>query len=318
MNQFQSREVLKHALNLWWLRPENALALASYVINGVDLTPKNGEITADYACGDGVNTFFKCGGRFTEDFDLFIAGAGQQKTSDVAAKDIDVFDYYDQAYRPVIEQRPAKGVTYGTDHKENLLKKAETLGFYQSLHLADLRDEVKGIEDGSIDKVYCNSLYWVAETDVALQAMKRKLKPSGVMVVDVFTTEKKELDWGKLMPDTPDLWQQLLNRGRQATNPGLRDEISWEALFSGCGLEIVESRDILPASLAHIWNLGMRPIFPVLNKLAANLSGDNRMEIKQEWVEVFTELLLPVLDYPELFGKDQRHYRMQYVLQQMA
>ncbi|QKI89567.1 hypothetical protein [Thiomicrorhabdus xiamenensis] len=307
-------QVLEDALNLWWLRPENALALASYVVHGVDLKPTQGQKAADFACGDGVNTFFKCGGRFAPEFDLFLAGIGSQSTKDVAAKNVDLFDHYDEQYFPKVNVKPEVYYAVGTDHKQNLLKKAQHLDFYEALHLADLRDNVQAIASHSLDKIYCNSLYWVAETDVALKQMQDKLKPDGEMIIDVFTTEKKQLDFGKMFPSTSSEWQEMLNRGRQATNPGLRSEEGWRELFEAAGLEVVEQRNIFPASIAHIWNLGLRPIFPMLNKMAASISPQNRQEIKAEWVGVFKELLFPVLMAPEAFSQDQAKYRLQFVL----
>lgn len=313
-HKLPAAQVLHDALNLWWLRPENALALASYVVHGVDLTPYPGKSYADFACGDGVNTFFKSGGRFHGDFDLFLAGIAPGKTQDIAQAHVDVFDFYEDSYAPKIITRPGGQYALGTDHKDNLLKKAQHLDFYQDLYLADLGDEVPAIADESLDLIYCNSLDWVAETQQALSAMAQKLAPQGRMVIDVFTSEKKALHWGQLFPRTSSSWQELLNPGRQETNPGLRDEKGWEALFAQQGLEINEKHNILPAAITHVWNLGLRPIFPMLNKMVAQMDHSNRQDIKTEWVGVFSELLLPLLEQPQDFALDRRHYRVQYVL----
>jgi len=307
-------QVLEDALFLYWLRPENALALASYVIHGKDLAPKQNLKYADIACGDGINTFFKCGGRFAKSFDLFLAGISDAKARLIADQNIDVYDVYDDSYAPIVINRPKYDYFLGTDHKTSLLKKAEHLKYYSNLLVKDLREDLPEVDDASLDLIYCNSLYWVKETGVALQSMKKKLGPGGVIILDVFTTNKKKLDWGKLYENTPESWQALLNRGRQQTNPGLRDEKGWESLFKANNMYVAETQDILPASLAHIWNLGLRPLFPVLNKIASYCTPENRMEIKEEWVEIFKELLLPVLEDPGIFSKDETVYRLQYTL----
>jgi len=309
-----NKNILYDALNLWWLRPENALALSSYVIRGVDLLPKPGENSADYACGDGVNTFFKCGGRFDKNFDVFQSGILKGETKDIALKSVDVFDHFEEDYSPQIIQRPSQKYNFGTDHKNNLLKKAEKLDFYNKLVLVNLEDEVQEINNESLDLIYCNSLYWVKRTDLALQHMVKKLKNNGKLIIDVFTVNKKSLDFGHMFPFSSPEWAEMLNRGRQATNPGLRSERGWDDLFGSAGLDIMDKRDILPPAISKMWNVGLRPIFPMINKMSSRLNAVDRIEIKEEWVEVFTDLLLPILEDAELYSTDINHYRIQYVL----
>ena len=314
--KIDSECLLEDALNLYWLWPENALALASYVKYGVDIAPPSPTHKyADLACGDGINTFFKCGGRFSSDFDIFQSTIAEDRTENVVKNNIDVFNYYvDELYNPIVTKYPANKYLLGTDHKQNLLLKAESLDFYQSLLIKDLREEIVEIEDISLDLIYCNSLYWIKETSIALEFMKKKLKSNGRIILDVFTDNKKLLDWGKIYPNTPVEWQQFLNRGRQESNPGLRSEKDWENLFKSNNLEVLEKRNILPASLTWTWNLGLRPIFPMLNKMASNLTTEKKLEIKSEWIDVFKTLLLPILETPEEFSQDENSYRLQYVL----
>ncbi len=113
--------LLKPALNLWWLRPENGLALASYVHFGVDIAPEEHMRAADFACGDGITTFFKCGGRFGNDFDVFgkaVAEASQQK---IISQKIDVFDHFNKSYKVDIAKAPKTSFEIGTDLKSNFL-----------------------------------------------------------------------------------------------------------------------------------------------------------------------------------------------------
>jgi SAM-dependent methyltransferase len=308
-----AEEVLRSALNLWWLRPENALALASYVTRGVSLLPGPGERAIEYACGDGVNTFFKCGGRFHPSFDLFQHGIRSEDASTVAERGLDVFDHYEEGYAPAVARRPARGYAAGTDHKEALLRKAGALEFFARLHRVDLREDIPEAE-ASLDLVYCNSLYWVPEPGKSLALMRKKLKPGGRIVLDVFTAEKKGLDYARLFPEMPPAWQELLNRGRQETNPGLQTEAGWERIFQDGGFRIRERRDILPSGLAWIWNVGLRPFFPALQKLAAHVRGASRIEAKAEWVDTWTRLLLPPLQNPEALGQGAR-VRLQYALE---
>ncbi len=308
-----AEEVLRSALELWWLRPENGLALASYVIRGTSLLPAPGEKAIEYACGDGVNTFFKCGGRFDPRYDLFVSGIRSEDAATVAEKSLDVFDHYEEGYQPLIAKHPVHGYAAGTDHKATLLRKASALKFFDRLHEADLTADIPETES-SLDLIYCNSLYWVAQPHQALALMKKKLKPQGRVVLDVFTTAKAQLDFRKALPGLPSYWQEWMNRGRQETNPGLQSPKGWEDVFAGCGFTISEKRDILPAGLTWLWNVGLRPFFPALQKLASHVHGEDRVAAKAEWVDTWLRLLLPLLQNPEALMANTEPYRLQYVL----
>ena len=308
---------LRDALGLWWLRPENGLALASYCLRGVALAPAAGERAADFACGDGVNTFFKCGGRFDFSFDIFGKAVHPASAKEIAEKSIDVFDYEDRSYAPGIKHAPGCRYTYGTDHKKSLLHKAEKLDFYDRLLHVDLRQEAE-IPDESLDLAYCNSLYWVAEASQALELMVRKVRPGGRIVIDVMTAQRKTLRYENLLPTMPADWASLMNRGRQHNNPGIQDEAGWDRMFGIAGMtEIVDKRDIFPTAIAMVWNVGLRPVFPVLNRMAQAIAEEKRLEIKREWVDTMVELLLPVLMMPEHLVPSGPAVRLQYVMQRI-
>ena len=154
------KKILYDAISLWWLRPENGLALASYCINGINIKPLKSKTYADFACGDGVNSFFKSGGRFDFEFDIFKNSVNPQKKLLS-----DKFDYYNTNYKPLIKIRPKYNFTYGTDRKNSLLKKAKKLNFYDKLLLSDLSKENKTLKNEELDFLYCNSLYWVRNVD---------------------------------------------------------------------------------------------------------------------------------------------------------
>ena len=308
------RELLSSALSLWWLRPENALAIASYVHNGYDFAPSTEQRAADYACGDGVNSFFKLGGRFDMSFDVFGVAVRGDSAEDVVKNNIDVFDHYDDSYAPIILKPADARFTYGMDHKPNLLRKARKLDFYDELIEGDLAQDTS-IPDESLDIAYCNSLYWIAEPELAISHINRKLKNGGIAVYDVMTTHRKALQYQHWMPTMPAIWQDMMNRGRDANNPGIRSARDWHAVFESDGTATVEEvRDIFPAAIAYAWNIGLRPIFPVLNRMVESISTETRQSIKAEWVETWTELLLPLLTEPEEFSKAPTRARLQYIV----
>ena len=312
-----ARELLTQALSLWWLRPENGLALASYCLRGVSLAPRPGERAADFACGDGVNTFFKTGGRFDSSFDIFGGAVHAATSREIVEKKIDVFDYADASYSPTVAKRPDCRYAFGTDHKPALLEKAAKLSYYEELLHADLRQEAD-IPDESLDLAYCNSLYWIAGASEAFKLIAKKVKPGGRLVFDVMTQQRTMLSYDTWLPAMPPEWRDLLNRGRQSNNPGICSESEWDLLFKGNGMtEIVDKRDIFPTSIATVWNVGLRPIFPVLNRMAQAIEETRRLELKAEWVETFADLLEPVLQQPEGLMPSGPAVRLQYVMRRV-
>ncbi|WP_420349570.1 methyltransferase domain-containing protein [Pelagibius sp.] len=308
------RSLLSSALSLWWLRPENGLAIASYILYGYNFAPKAGQCAADFACGDGVNTFFKAGGRFDPEFDIFGSAVRHETANQVVGQSIDVFDHFDDSYGPKTVKRPSERFRYGTDRKSNLLQKARALDYYVDLLEVDLAEE-PAIEDESLDIAYCNSLYWIAQPEVAVKHIYRKLKPNGIGVFDVMTTHRRALHFQNLFPTLPADWHDLMNRGRDRNNPGLRSGSDWRALIAACGDIVIEDeRDIFPSAIAQAWNFGLRPLFPVLNRMASGLSLINRKEIKAEWVEIWTRVLLPLLVDPAQFSNNGARVRLQYVV----
>lgn len=310
------RELLQDALNLYWLRPENGLALAAYCLFGTGLTPVKGAVAADYACGDGINTFFKAGGRFGLDFDIFYGGCLNVASEKIVESNVDVFDYDSQSYRPVITRKPDNIFTYGTDHKPNLLKKAAKLDFYENLIMADIRENTP-IGDETLDAVYCNSLYWVCEIKLAIEMIKKKLRPGGIAVFDIFTDRKYELDFKRMYPGADPRWQRLLNRGRIDNNPGLFPEDRWDNLLNENQFRIKEKNEILPAGITRFWNFGLRPLFPVLNRMVQYIDKVEISAVKQDWIAIWTDLLLPLLEQPALFTDDRNRYRLQYVVEKV-
>lgn len=308
------RETLESALSLWWLRPENGLALASYCLAGTDLRPTPGENAADFACGDGVNSFFKCGGRFAPEFDLFGGAVHPATSREIVSQGIDVFAHQADNYNPQIRQRPDRGYQWGTDHKPALLAKARPLGFYQHLLEADLRQPA-AIPAESLDLAYCNSLYWVPDVATAFDHIVDKVRPGGRLVLDVMTDRRSALSFDALLPAMPQAWRDLMNRGRQNNNPGILSQSGWEALFGrNERVEIVGCRDIFPSAIAQIWNVGLRPLFPVLNRMADAIAAERRPDIKREWVEIFADLFEPVLRDPGALMPTGPSARLQFII----
>lgn len=125
------RYFFKEFLNHFWLRPENALLVSLRAESYYNTLTYfgDGKDTIDVSCGDGVFSFITLGGKLSPEFDMFRSVKFGRREGD-----FDHFDYFDEKeYKLKIFKKPDRFYQYGVDWKENLLKKAEKLNFYQQL-----------------------------------------------------------------------------------------------------------------------------------------------------------------------------------------
>ncbi len=280
-------ERLRRFLNAYWLRPENALwmALRSEVLA---TAPWAGPVI-DLSCGDGVFSFLHAGGVFDDGFDVF--GSVKPMTEAGDERD-DIFDHCDDGYRPAIVRPPAYTIDVGTDLKPNLLAKAGKLDLYGELVVHDNNDRLP-FDDGAFQTVYCNAVYWVENVAGLLSEMRRITAAGGRVLLEVkldsilrFTLERHRLVLG-------DRFLDIIGRGRSATWPSLADRATWEARFADAGLRVRRATPFVTRTHAHLWDVGLRPIAPMLIELANGVTPETRTRVKRRWVELMTELCEP-------------------------
>ena len=100
--------------------------------------------------------------------------------------------------------------------------------------------------------------------------------------------------------------------------PTVSTRRDWERRFTRAGLEIVDAEPFVTRTHAHIWDIGLRPIAPLLVRMANALTPETRAEIKRDWTALFMELLDPICrpDF-DLFESRSEPAEMQYVLRRM-
>ncbi len=301
--------LLRRFLQAYWLRPENAfwMTLRSQTLSQTRLDRP----CVDISCGDGVFSFLHCGGAFDPDFDVFTAVGRLDRVRDDHA---DIFDVATDEYRPTILSPPAQTVDVGTDRKQALLAKAARLGIYDRLVEHD-NNRPLPFDDGAFQTVYCNAAYWVNRIDGFLGEMRRIARPEGRIVLQVkldsmrrYTLTDYESTFGRRFLD-------IIGRGRIETWLTVASRQTWEARFARAGLTVESATPFITRTHAHIWDIGLRPIAPMLIRMANALTPATRASIKRDWVELFCELLSPVCDPDfDLFPVHDEPAEIQYVL----
>lgn len=52
----------------------------------------------------------------------------------------------------------------------------------------------------------------------------------------------------------------------------------------------------LSATLISIWDIGMRPIFPILKKMTDEIPQEKKAGLKQEWIKTLEQFALPIIE----------------------
>ena len=289
LSQADSLEaLLRTYLELNWLRPETALwrtadALTIRALGG-------SKFDFDLGCGDGLNSYALAGGRLPLEVDCFI------ETTDVTPEvffsgDVDIYDAPVQHSLSI--PSPPHTIRTGLDHKAHLLERARGLRLYENLVCHDANKSWP-VPDASVTSLFSNVVYWLDDIETALAETARVLRPEGSAVLLLpdprflassparWATER---GWG---------WAEALDRGRAGHVKHVKSEGEWTSLFEAAGLKVTNHMTHLSHRLIEIHEVGLRPISPVLIKMANKLSAVDRAEIKQEWVEYCMALALPM------------------------
>jgi SAM-dependent methyltransferase len=303
------RLLLRRFVQAYWLRPENALwmTLRSLTWSRCPLTHPS----VDISCGDGVFTFLHRGGVFDPAFDVFTSVANLDRAGAVHA---DMFDCVTDEYQPAILSPPVDRIDVGADVKENMLARAQRLDFYRQLVKHD-NNQPLPFEDGTFRTVYCNAAYWIAEIDRFLTELCRITSGDGRIILQVKLDSMLRYTLAECLPILGARFLDIIDGGRSASWPTLASRSTWESRFAAAGLSVQEATPFISPTHAHIWNVGLRPIAPLLIKMTGALTPNTRASIKREWVDLFCELLGP-LCVPDLNlgGAYDEPAEIQYVL----
>jgi SAM-dependent methyltransferase len=280
-------------LNVFWLRPETALwrQLDVLAMRDFDFTGPS----LDLGCGDGVFSFIRAGGQFAKEFDAFRAVGSLDKFFD----NVDVFDHFDAGFRAAMLKAPDYQIDMGFDHKENLLKKANSLGLYKETKVGDANGKLP-FADGSFSRVFSNIVYWLDDPKQVIAEISRVLKPGGRACLMLPNNTLPEFSFYNQLhlKNADPAWAFLerLDRGRFADNiQHAKSAETWNSYVTSAGLKIAVHRRHLSKPIIQMWDVGLRPLFPVLLKMVEQIPAANLPPIKSEWVDIFKLFLEPML-----------------------
>lgn len=285
--------ILYNFLSAYWLRPETALWRTLDVESMKNFQFDSPSL--DLGCGDGTFSFLRAGGEFDKTFDVFMS----VNHLDKFYKNIDVYDSFNDLEVKIIK-KPSYKIDVGVDHKQNLMNKAKKLGLYNDFVLADANNKLP-FDNESFQSIFFNIVYWLDNPENVLKEIYRILKHEGkccLMLPNItylessfyyqlFEKEKKE----------EFKFLELIDRGRIKDNlKVVKTYQEWKKIIEEAGFEIEECVPHLSKTLIQIWDIGLRPIFPMLKRMTQRIDTESLMEIKKDWIDLFLELGQPIID----------------------
>lgn len=278
-------------LSIFWLRPETALWRSIDIRTMGDFRFR--EPSLDLGCGDGLFSFVRAGGRFDITFDAFQSIGNLESFFDK----VDIFDEF-KTLNPIIKKVCDYRINYALDHKMNLLKKAKTLDLYDKFIVSDA-NETLPFADSFFYSIFSNIVYWLNDPSLTFKEIARVLKPKGQCCVMLPNRTFPEFSfyYDLYVKKKDENFQYLdkLDRGRISDNiKHAKSGDEWRQIIEKAGLKIITHRKHLSKTAIQIWDIGLRPLFPMLYKMANNIQREILIEIKKEWLETFKYFLEPI------------------------
>ncbi len=286
---------LKELLNVYWLRPETALwrAVDIEVMKGFNIKGNS----LDFGCGDGVLSFIRAGGQFDNSFDNYQSIGNLDKFFD----NHDVHDTFVEDYSPHITKQADYKFSMALDHKKNLLKKANRLDFYKDYIVHDANQTLP-FEANTFDSIFSNIVYWLDNPQKSFNEISRVLKVGGEVALMLPNSTMPAFSFYNQLyvkSNNQDFeFLKYLDRGRNSSNIKVAKSYEeWATIIKNSGLTIIHHKAHLSKSLMQIWDIGLRPLFPVLLKLVNSVEHNEKLlEIKKEWIEIFMKFLEPLFE----------------------
>lgn len=292
MQVSEATRCLEAHLNVHWLRPESALwdAIASAVVSEVPLASPS----LDLGAGNGLFSFITAGGEFAPEYDWY-----HNADPHGFWEGSDIYDTFVSGPRPEwIIRRPRYQMDCAVDCKPNLLRQADALDFYRETVLADANQRLP-FADGVFATVFSNILCWLEPAEAALREIRRLLRPGGRALLCL--PDPRFFEWCvsyRWRERDSDLLK-LLNRGRSNIIQWVLPYPEFRRLAETVGFSVAWHTTYLSQLTLKVWDIGLRPLSPVLIKMTRALKETDRLSLKAEWISSLRPFLT------ELFEMDR-------------
>ena len=279
--------------NLYWLRPENV----PWDLHVYKIFQKNFKInklsrSLEIGSGTGFNSLLNLNGELNKKFDFFF---NANVKSFYKNKDIYDSKILFNAKINLVSKPAENRFDLVLDLKKNLINKSKLLNISKKYNVFDCNNDIAKF--GRFDFIYTSIIYWLNNPYKSIINIKKSINHNGHFLFTI--PNQNFLKYCKSYTPRGKLWS-LINRGRKKTLKLIIEENLFENWLKKNQLDIVSKNYFLSKKTLEIWDLGLRPISPLLIKMANSLDFDTRSLIKKEWCNN----LMPIvkeLSYEELF-----------------
>lgn len=296
------KEYLRKLLCPLWLKPESALwyaheleSITSFLGTGFT------QPSLEFGCMDGTNSFLILGGEFGLEFDPYSEVTWHGESHVWHSLKDDYFNTYNPQYdRPLdIKAKPVDHFEVGLSWKTAHVVKSSRLGIFDRVVEQDPNQRLQ-FEDASFATIWAPNLYWVEGLPALLKELARVLKPGGRMVTIFPDTSQMKYLFYQYADRTNADWLKDLDRGRAGNAARqARDFSEWERLFHDSGLQISRHSRFLPSLVAQVYDIGLRPMFPVFMDVYETLRSkcpSDWLRIKENWIKTAYHFLSPLCE----------------------
>lgn len=295
-------EFCEALLNALWLRPESALWYSHMLYEARRLLgPSFASPSLDLGCMDAVNSFVLLGGRLGRGFDVYSEvrwDLDAHKRSTIAD---DYFDVISDEPGAVEIAVPASGCfDIGLDWKSSHIEKARRLGVHRRFIQCQASQPLEAVETASVATVWAPNIYWLDDLVGVASELRRIITDAGRIVTIVPDRAQLDCMLYRFAGNPGMAWLKDLDRERyKNASKQARHLPDWEALFDGAGLEIADHQWFIPSIVGQVYDIGLRPMFPVFMNIHESLRRHSiaaLLELKDEWIGVLRPLLAPLCD----------------------
>lgn len=293
--------VFDNFLKAYWLRPETAMWRTLDVKSMECFRFKSPSL--DIGCGDGTFSFIRAGGEFEDSFDVFQVG-----NLEGFFDNIDCYDVYAKN-EVIVKREPSYTINVGLDHKDTLVQKAGKLGLYEDFVVADANEKLP-FADNSFNTVFSNIIYWLNDPEHVFREIYRVLRVGGECCVmlpgTAFANSSFYYKYYIRGKREEFAFLKYLDRGRFEDNIKIvKDYEEWKCTIEKSGLKIKKVVPHLSSVLISIWDIGLRPLFPILKKMTDKLLENDRNEMKKEWNQIVKQFAWPIVVNDKKMSRDE-------------
>lgn len=286
-DQGMTAHFLRALLPFTWLRPERSLVDAYQLSAVASLLPEPlPQPSMEFGCTDGVCTFVLLGGQADFLYDDYV-------DVPVPSSEVQIEDYFEVALpmtRDVVIHPARETITYGLSWKAAHLERASRLSLYENLMSCSLDSQIT-LADKSLEFVWAPNLFQVKpeHLDSTIASLKRVLNDDGMLLTILPDVAQKQCELFQRLSTLPGGLRETLDRGiSRNLTMNARSHEEWTAVFEQHNLQVQEHIQFLPKLAGDIYQIGFRPMFPVLLKAYALLrSGDTSefLNVKRQWID---------------------------------